>query len=164
MNKKIVNVKKAEIICKEIRQKNKTVVISGGCFDILHVGHIRFLEKAKKAGDFLFILLESDKTTRRLKGKKRPINTQGDRAEILASLSCVNYVVSLGNMNSNKDYDELVYKLKPDVIAITKNDPQEIHNKRQAKKINAKVAYVISKVDNKSTSKLAEIISKNFDK
>ncbi|MEK7159946.1 MAG: adenylyltransferase/cytidyltransferase family protein [Patescibacteria group bacterium] len=164
MNKKIVDIKKAEIICKEIRQKNKTVVISGGCFDILHVGHIRFLEKAKKTGDFLFILLESDKTTKKLKGRKRPINTQTDRAEILASLSCVDYVVSLRNMNSNKDYDEIVYKLKPDVIAITKNDPQEIHNKRQAKRINAKVAYVINRIENKSTSKLAEIISKNFDK
>jgi rfaE bifunctional protein nucleotidyltransferase chain/domain len=161
---KIINLEEAQEISENLRKKNKSIVIVGGCFDILHVGHIRFLKKAKKTGDFLFILLESDKTTKKLKGEKRPINTQSDRAEILASLSCVDYVVSLNDMNSNRDYDEIVYKLKPDVIAITKNDPQEIHNKRQAKKINAKVVYVISRIENKSTSKLAEIISKNFDK
>jgi len=159
---KIVSVEDAQTISKKLRGENNTIVVSGGCFDILHIGHIRFLQKAKKTGDYLFILLESDKTTRKLKGRKRPINTQADRAEILASLSYVDYVVILGDMNSNKDYDEVVYKLKPDVIATTKNDPQGIHNKRQAKKINAKVVYVINRIKNKSTTNLAKVISNNF--
>ena len=159
---KIVSVEDAQTISKKLRGENNTIVVSGGCFYILHIGHIRFLQKAKKTGDDLFILLESDKTTRKLKGRKRPINTQADRAEILASLSYVDYVVILGDMNSNKDYDEVVYKLKPDVIATTKNDPQGIHNKRQAKKINAKVVYVINRIKNKSTTNLAKVISNNF--
>lgn len=159
---KIVKLEDAQTISKSLRGKNKTIVVSGGCFDILHIGHIRFLEKAKKTGDYLFILLESDKTTRKLKGSKRPINTQGDRAEILAAISYVDYVVLLDDMNSNKDYDDVVYKLKPDVIATTKNDPQGIHNKRQAKKINAKVVYVINRIKNKSTTNLAKVISNNF--
>lgn len=159
---KILNTYQAIRVSHKLHNQNKTVVLAGGCFDILHIGHIKFLEKAKKTGDYLFILLESDKTTRKLKGKKRPINTQGDRAQILAAISYVDYVVLLDNMNSNKDYDEVVYKLKPDVIATTKNDPQGIHNKRQAKKINAKVVYVINRIKNKSTTNLAKVISNNF--
>lgn len=161
---KIVNVKFAEKISKKLRNEKKTVVVSGGCFDILHIGHIKFLEKAKKEGDFLFLLLESDKTVKKIKGDKRPINSQEDRALILSSISFVDYVVKLPEMKTNHDYDELIRKINPNVIATTKNDPQVVHNKRQAKKINAKVAFVTSRIKNKSTSKLAEIIYKNFDK
>lgn len=161
---KIVNVREAEEISKKLREKNKKIVISGGCFDILHIGHIRFLQEAKKNGDFLFVLLEDDKSVKKLKGNDRPINNQKDRAEILASLSFTDYIVLLKEMKSNKDYDQLIFKLHPNIIATTKNDLQKVHNIRQAKKINAKVVYVINRIKNKSTSNLAKIIFKNFDK
>lgn len=159
---KIISVKSAEKISRKLNDLGKTVVITGGCFDILHVGHIRLLEKSKKLGDFLFVLLENDKTTKKLKGKGRPINKQPERAEILSALSSVDYVIKLPEMKNNKDYDDLIFKLKPDIITTTKNDPQGIHNERQAKMINAKVAYVTNRINNKSSTLLAKIISKNF--
>lgn len=159
---KIINVEVAEKISRKLRKEKQVVVVSGGCFDILHIGHIKFLEKAKEQGDFLFILLESDKAVRKIKGDKRPINNQKDRANILSAISFVDYVVMLSEMKTNNDYDNLIKKINPNIIATTKNDPQGIHNKRQAKKINAKVAYVTNRIRNKSTSKLAEIIYKNF--
>lgn len=161
---KIINVRKAQKISKKLKEKNKIIVVSGGCFDILHIGHIKFLEKAKKQGDFLFILLENDKNVKKLKGSNRPINNQKERAQVLAAISYIDYVVLLNEMKTNNDYDDLIYKINPDIITTTKNDAQGIHNERQAKKINAKVSYVIDRIENKSTSKLAKIISKNFDK
>ena len=161
---KIINVKEAEILSKKLQKTGKKIVIAGGCFDILHLGHIKFLEKAKESGDFLFVLLENDESVKKLKGKDRPINNQKDRAEILTAISFVDYVILLNEMKSNNDYDNLIFKLKPNIIATTKNDPQIIHNIRQAKIINARVILVINRIKNKSTSHLAKIIFKNFEK
>ncbi len=159
---KIITVNKAIKISVNLKKDKKSIVVCGGCFDILHIGHIKFLQKAKEKGDFLFVLLENDKNVKKLKGQKRPINKQKDRAEILASINFVDFVVLLNEMKTNTDYDSLIFSLKPNVIAITKNDPQEIHNIRQAKEINAKVVSVIAKIKNKSTSKLTDLIYKNF--
>src|SRR3989344_3101733 len=131
--KKILNIKEAISISKKIQIDGKTIVLAGGCFDILHVGHIKFLEQAKKTGDFLFVLLESDESVRNLKGKNRPVNNQNDRAEILASLSYVDYVVILTKILKDKDYDNLVIGIKPNFIAITDEDKNYIHKERQAK-------------------------------
>lgn len=161
---KIVNVEEAHKISKQLKSLNKTIVLAGGCFDILHVGHITFLESAKKQGDYLFVLLENDENVKALKGNDRPINHQRERAQVLAAISSVDYVVLLGEMKTNDDYDNLIYALLPDIIATTQNDPQIIHNERQAKKIGAKVSVVTSRIKDKSTTLLAEIISKNFDK
>jgi rfaE bifunctional protein nucleotidyltransferase chain/domain len=161
---KIINTKDAKTISKQIKATNKTIVLSGGCFDILHIGHIKFLQNAKKQGDYLFVLLENDKTVNKLKGPNRPINPQQERAQVLAAISFVDYIVLLDEMKSNKDYDNLIFSLSPDIIATTKNDPQAVHNKRQAKKIGAKVSFVTERIRNKSTTLLAELISKNFDK
>ena len=161
---KVISVKNTQEITDKIRNENKTIVVCGGCFDILHIGHISFLREAKKQGNYLFVLLENDKTVRKLKGANRPIHSQKERAEVLAALSFVDYVVLLDEMKSNDDYDNLMFKLRPDIIAATKNEPQAIHNERQAKEIGAKVSYVTDRIKNKSTTLLAEIISKNFDK
>lgn len=161
---KIITIKEAQKISQKLKKHNKIIVVTGGCFDILHIGHIKFLEEAKKQGDFLFILLENDKNVKKLKGNNRPINNQKERAQVLAAMSCINYVVLLNEMKTNNDYDNLILKINPDIITTTKNDPQGIHNERQARKINAKVSYIIDRIENKSTSKLAKIISKNFDK
>jgi len=160
---KIISVKEAKKLAQELKSKNKTIVITGGCFDILHIGHINLFNKSKKHGDYLFVLLENDKSVRKLKGKGRPINPQLERAQILANLSPIDYVVMLNEMKENKDYDNLIFDLKPSVITTTQGNPQGIHNERQAKKIGAKVLYVTKLINNKSTSILAKIISENFD-
>ena len=71
---------------------DKTVVFTNGCFDILHVGHVRYLKDAKNLGDILVVGLNSDASVKRLKGEERPVQTEGDRAEVLAALDVVDYV------------------------------------------------------------------------
>ncbi len=70
-------------------------VLVGGCFDLLHFGHIKFLEEAKKSGDYLVVALESDENVRRTKGETRPIHTQEQRKAMLESLTCVDEVIML---------------------------------------------------------------------
>ena len=99
-------------IVKKAKKEGKKIVFTNGCFDILHFGHIKYLEKAKKLGDILIIGLNSDSSVKRLKGNSRPINNVEDRAYILASLSIVDYVVC---------FDEdtplnLIKLIRPDVL------------------------------------------------
>jgi rfaE bifunctional protein nucleotidyltransferase chain/domain len=160
--KKIINLQKAIRLSKKIKAEQKTLVITGGCFDILHIGHIKLLEKSKEQGDYLLVLVENDNTVSKLKGKDRPINSEIERAKVLSAISFVDYVLILPDMTSNNDYDLLIQKLKPNVITNIKGDPQNKHNIRQAKLVNAKVVSVMKRFKNKSTTNLAKIIEKHF--
>ena len=133
------------------------IVLAGGCFDILHIGHVRFLSKAKKMGDYLIILLESDEKVKKLKGKNRPIFTQEIRAEMLSALICVDLVVVLPMMENDIDYMDLVMKIKPNIIAVTENDPRIKKKKRQAETAGGELRMIPS-VKTLSTSALAKII------
>jgi D-beta-D-heptose 7-phosphate kinase / D-beta-D-heptose 1-phosphate adenosyltransferase len=99
-------------IVKELKNKNKKIIFTNGCFDILHVGHIKYLEQAKSFGDILILGLNSDKSIRKLKGANRPINTQSDRAYILASLEVVDYLVVF----EQDTPIDLIKIIKPDVL------------------------------------------------
>jgi len=91
--------------------EGKTIVFTNGCFDILHVGHVRYLAAARRLGDILVVGLNSDDSVRELKGAGRPLNSEEDRAEVLAALEAVNHVIVFGeNRVSN-----LVRELAPDV-------------------------------------------------
>ncbi|NBI91026.1 D-glycero-beta-D-manno-heptose 1-phosphate adenylyltransferase [Lachnospiraceae bacterium] len=92
--------------------KDKKIVFTNGCFDILHIGHIRYLKQAALLGDILIVGLNSDASVKRLKGAKRPVNNQEDRAELLCALSFVNYVAVFGE---DTPY-ELINMLQPDVL------------------------------------------------
>lgn len=94
-------------------RENCKLVVTNGCFDILHRGHVEYLNEAKKLGDKLFILLNSDESIKKLKGENRPINNQEDRAYLLANLECVDGVIVF---NKTDCADELI-KLKPNVYA-----------------------------------------------
>src|SRR5258708_6636258 len=155
---KILTVEQAIKESEKLRSREKSIVLAGGCFDILHIGHIHFLEEAKKAGDVLFAFLESDETIRRLKGTSRPINIQEDRAGILAALLVIDYIVLLPPIQTDKDYDDLVIRIKPAIIATTRGDPARSHKERTAKLVNAKVIDVVDQLANKSTSKLVEVL------
>lgn len=133
----------------------KTVLV-GGCFDVLHPGHVIFLEKAKQAGDILIVLLESDKKVRELKGVKRPVHTQKERALVLSSLRSVDKVIPLPYMKDEKSYDRLILKIKPDIIAATKGDSNIIHHQRAAKLSGAKIKIVTKVIGNHSTSNILE--------
>ncbi|MDR0533206.1 MAG: D-glycero-beta-D-manno-heptose 1-phosphate adenylyltransferase [Verrucomicrobiales bacterium] len=89
----------------EQRKKGKKVVATNGCFDILHVGHLRYLEEAKKLGDTLIVGLNSDASTRQLKGPTRPINHENDRAELLAALKPVDFVCIFPDVRATQFLD-----------------------------------------------------------
>jgi D-beta-D-heptose 7-phosphate kinase/D-beta-D-heptose 1-phosphate adenosyltransferase len=95
-----------------LQLNNKKIVFTNGCFDILHIGHIRYLEKAKEYGDILIIGLNSDESVRRLKGDLRPISTQEDRALLLSALQFVDYVVLF---EEDTPYN-LIQQISPDIL------------------------------------------------
>lgn len=99
-------------IVNRCRQHNKRIVFTNGCFDILHVGHVKYLEVAKNFGDILVVGLNSDASVRELKGPSRPVNTEDNRAYILAALESVDYVVKF----SDDTPYELIRMLRPDVL------------------------------------------------
>ena len=97
--------------CKKIRQSGKKIVFTNGCFDIIHVGHVRYLTTAKSFGDILIVGLNSDESVKMLKGENRPINNEKDRAEVLLGLKAVDYVVIFGERTA----ENLVSEIRPDV-------------------------------------------------
>lgn len=91
----------------------RKLVFTNGCFDLLHVGHVRYLQQARALGDALAVGLNSDRSVRELKGEGRPINNEADRAEVLAALGCVDYVVIFGEKRAT----ELLKTVRPHVYA-----------------------------------------------
>ena len=77
---------------KQVRRDERRLVLTNGCFDLLHIGHVRYLEQARALGDALIVAVNSDRSVQELKGPTRPLNRAEDRAEVLASLRCVDYV------------------------------------------------------------------------
>ena len=108
---KIVNQDEIVSIVKEGQLKGKTFAATNGCFDILHVGHVRYLQKTKSLADYSVVMLNSDKSVKLIKGDSRPINNENDRAEMLTALSCVDYVV----LFEEKSPALLLGKIKPDI-------------------------------------------------
>jgi rfaE bifunctional protein nucleotidyltransferase chain/domain len=92
MSPKIVDFEELSDRCEKLRAAGKKLVATNGCFDLLHVGHVRYLQAARALGDFLAVGLNGDRSVRGLKGSGRPITTERDRAEVLAALQCVDLV------------------------------------------------------------------------
>jgi len=107
----VVKINELLDIIKELKSENKVVVTTNGCFDILHVGHVRYLNQAKALGDILVVCLNTDKSVKKLKGDSRPINSENDRAEVLAGLSSVDYVI----LFDEETPSDLLGKIKPDI-------------------------------------------------
>ena len=92
MSPKVIDFMEVSDLCEKLRGSGKTLVATNGCFDLLHVGHVRYLQAARALGDFLAVGLNGDRSVRELKGSGRPITTESDRAELLAALQCVDLV------------------------------------------------------------------------
>ncbi len=159
---KILKIDQLEKIHNDLRQQGKSIVLTGGCFDILHIGHITLLENAKEEGDILMVMLESDDAIKAKKGVDRPIHTQQQRAHLLASLSVVDYVILLPSKMTDKDYDTVVNLLQPAIIATTFGDPYAFHKERQAKETGSKVVYVNKIIENISTSTILDLLVKEL--
>ena len=97
---------------KSDKKSNKKIVFTNGCFDILHVGHIRYLSEAKSLGDILVVGINSDESVKNLKGPSRPINSLSDRSLLLSELVCVDYVVSFKEQTPLK----LIKMIMPDIL------------------------------------------------
>lgn len=98
-------------ICRARQARGERVVVTNGCFDLLHVGHVRYLQAARALGDCLVVGLNADESVRRLKGPNRPLIPGAERAEVLAALSCVDYVVLFDEDTAA----DLVRAVRPDV-------------------------------------------------
>jgi len=137
-------------------QKNgKTFVATNGCFDILHVGHVRYLQKTKSLADFSIVMLNSDKSVKLIKGDSRPINNQDDRAEILTALKCVDYVV----LFEERSPAELLGKIKPDIYTKGADYTIETLPERDVVERNGIKVEFIDFVQGKSTTNIINKIN-----
>ena len=110
---KLKDIDELSIIVEKERENGKKIVFANGCFDILHVGHIRYLKEAKELGDLLIVAINSDSSARKLKGNGRPLTPENKRAEIIAAIECVDYVIIFNESNVSS----LLLTLKPDIHA-----------------------------------------------
>ena len=153
---KIISREDVKKLVETLHSEGKTVVTTNGCFDILHVGHVRYLQKTKSFADVSVVLLNSDKSVKSIKGPDRPINNENDRAEILCALSCVDYVVMFDEDSPRNLLDEI----KSDVY--TKGADYTMDTLPEAdimRKNNTKVEF-ISFVEGKSTTNIINKINK----
>jgi rfaE bifunctional protein nucleotidyltransferase chain/domain len=102
MSPKIVQLEELSNRCEKLRSAGKKIVATNGCFDLLHVGHVRYLQAARALGDLLVVGLNGDRSVHELKGAGRPIATQNDRAEILAAMECVDLVTIFPEIRATK--------------------------------------------------------------
>lgn len=136
---------------------DQPVVLVGGCFDLLHYGHIQYLQRSKEQGAFLVVALEPDESILSRK-KKKPFHTQIQRAYNLASLQVVDGVILLPVLKTYEDYVALVNAVRPSIIAITPDNPQRSNLERQAKIVGAKVEVVAPFLEGLSSTELKKYL------
>ena len=109
---KVLSVPEAEAFVRRLSEAHRTVVFTNGVFDLLHPGHVRYLQAARRQGDALVVAVNSDRSVRAIKGPNRPLNPEDERAEVLAALACVDAVVIFDAI----DPREIITRLQPDVL------------------------------------------------
>jgi D-beta-D-heptose 7-phosphate kinase/D-beta-D-heptose 1-phosphate adenosyltransferase len=141
-----------------LRKEGKKIAFTNGCFDILHVGHVRYLREAKKIGDILVLALNSDSSVRAIKGEERPLVCEEERAEVLAALEFIDFVTIFPELTPL----ELIKHLKPDILIKGGDWPEEkVVGREEVKKWGGHVA-IIPKVEGKSTTNIVEKIKKTY--
>ena len=158
MLSKIVKLKDLVQKISTLRESGRTIVFTNGCFDILHVGHVRYLAAARSEGDVLVVGLNSDESTRSIKQENRPIVSQDQRAEVLAGLECVDYITVFNEPDPLK----LIQALKPDVLVKGSDWKEEdIIGAEVVKEGGGKVVRV-DVVPDISTSRIIQRIVKRY--
>ena len=156
LNNKICSTCEIIKVVEKLKKENKKIVFTNGCFDLLHIGHVSLFQKAKTLGDVLIVAINSDASLAQLKGPKRPLVPQTDRTQILAALSCIDYVVVF---NEQTPY-ELLSVLKPDILVKGGDYKMEdIIGKEFVKEV-----YRYPIVEGKSTTKLIKLIIERYSK
>ena len=160
MKEKIKDKESLRAILECLKAKGKRIVFTNGCFDLLHIGHIRYLEEAKSFGDILVVGLNSDRSVQRLKGPDRPILPEGERAEILSGLGCVDYVTVFDEPTPL----ELISSLQPHILVKGGDWTKETTVGREVvEKLGGEV-IILPFVEGSSTSNLIETILERYEK
>ncbi len=154
----IVNKEELPKITNELYAQEKKFVATNGVFDILHSGHVKFLQESKKMGDILFVIIDTDNIVKHFKGEKRPINNHNERAEIIAALNCVDYVVL-----NDEPYPKTVLEIiKPQIY--TKGgdyELEQIHDKNIVERCGGQVK-ILQHFDNASTTNIIKKIAETY--
>ena len=139
-----------------LRAEGRRLVFTNGCFDILHVGHVRYLEEARQLGDALLVAVNSDRSVRVLKGEGRPVLNEGERAELLAALSCVDFVTVFDEESPRA----LISEILPDVLAKGGDYAlEEIHGREEVEAAGGRVVS-LPFVEGASTTSIIERLKK----
>ncbi|MDP2300902.1 MAG: D-glycero-beta-D-manno-heptose 1-phosphate adenylyltransferase [Ignavibacteria bacterium] len=160
MNKSHCSIEEIILIRKKLKEENKKVVFTNGCFDLIHSGHVDYLNKARQTGEALIVGLNSDSSIRRIKGEKRPILKEDERAFILSNLRAVDYVTFF----EEDTPFELINKIIPDILV--KGADWSIENivGRDIVEQNGGEVKTIAFVNNQSTSKIINLITDRYCK
>ena len=158
MLKKLLTKDSLKRTVETLRKKNKKIVTTNGVFDILHIGHIRYVQQAKKLGNILIVAVNSDASVKKIKGPKRPLNNENDRAEALAALECVDYVTIFNEENPIKTLGII----KPN-IHVKGGDYKinQIIEKNIVEKNNGKIVLV-PKVEGYSTTEFIKKVLNSY--
>lgn len=150
----VLSIDDASMVSSSAKEKKQTVVFTNGCFDILHAGHVHYLNQAKALGDILIVGLNSDASVKSYKGDKRPINNEKDRAYVLASLKAVDFVVIFNESTP----ETLISKLQPTIHV--KGGDYTIDQLPEAKTVHAYGGKIelLSFIPGKSTTSVIERI------
>ena len=159
MRQKIKAKKELRRIIVGLKTKGKRIVFTNGCFDLLHIGHVRYLEKAKALGDVLVVGVNSDSSVRKLKGRRRPILPERERAEILSGLGCVDYVALFDEINPLK----LITSLQPNVLVKGGDWTKEQTVGKEVVERSGGEVVILPFVKGASTSNLIETILKKYE-
>jgi D-beta-D-heptose 7-phosphate kinase/D-beta-D-heptose 1-phosphate adenosyltransferase len=147
-------------IIQDLKAKGKRIVFTNGCFDLLHIGHVRYLESAKSLGDILIVGVNSDHSVRSLKGPNRPILPEEERIEVLSSLECVSYVTLFDEPTPL----ELISSLLPHVLVKGGDWTKEAIVGSEVVEGAGGEVVILPFVEGSSTSQLIETILKRFQK
>ncbi len=151
---KLVEKENLDAFLNDLKKINKKIVMTNGCFDILHAGHVRYLKESKKFGDILIVGLNSDISVRALKGPERPINNQDDRAEVLSGLESVDYIILFDEISPKT----LLDKVKPDIYTKGADYTEETLPEAETIMKNGGEIKFIKLVEGKSTTKIIDKI------
>jgi D-beta-D-heptose 7-phosphate kinase/D-beta-D-heptose 1-phosphate adenosyltransferase len=160
LREKIKTKEELRRIVEDLKKKGKRIVFTNGCFDLLHLGHIRYLEKAKSLGDILVVGVNSDRSVQSLKGPERPILPEEERAEILSGLECVDYITLFDELTPL----ELISSLQPHILVKGGDWAKETTVGREVVERSGGEVVILPFVEGSSTSNLIETILKRYEK
>ncbi|HYP52464.1 MAG TPA: D-glycero-beta-D-manno-heptose 1-phosphate adenylyltransferase [Pyrinomonadaceae bacterium] len=156
MREKILSPEAARAVRERLRAEGRRLVFTNGCFDILHVGHVRYLSAARRLGDALLVAINSDRSVRELKGAGRPVMSEAERAELLAALAAVDFVTVFDELSPRS----LIAEVLPDVL-VKGGDYglHEIHGREEVEAAGGRV-LALPFVEGASTTSVIERIKR----